>query len=57
MATKAEPSELQGHMTLMEHIAELRTRLVRSIIAVAIGAVIAWFLYDELLHFLLGPLR
>ena len=44
MATKAEPSELQGHMTLMEHIAELRTRLVRSVIAVAIGAVIAWFL-------------
>ena len=57
MATKADPSELQGHMTLMEHIAELRTRLVRSIIAVAIGAVIAWFLYDDLLHFLLGPLR
>ena len=57
MATKAEPSELQGHMTLMEHIAELRTRLVRSVIAVAIGAVIAWFLYDPLLHFLLGPLR
>jgi sec-independent protein translocase protein TatC len=57
MATEAEPSELQGHMTLMEHIAELRTRLLRAVIAVAVGAVIAWFLYDPLLHFLLGPLR
>ena len=57
MATKAEPTELHGHMTLWEHIGELRTRLVRSVIAIAIGAVIAWFLYEPLLHFLLGPLR
>ena len=44
-------------MTLMDHIGELRTRLFRAAIAVAIGAVVAWFLYHDILHFLLGPLR
>jgi len=46
-----------GHMTLMEHIAELRTRILRVIIALAIAAVIAWFLYQPILDLLLGPLR
>ncbi len=46
-----------GHMTLMEHIAELRTRIIRVIIAVAIAAVVAWFLYQPILDALLGPLR
>lgn len=44
-------------MTLMDHITELRTRLLRSVYAVAIGAVIAWFLYQPLLNFLVGPLK
>ena len=47
----------EGHMTLMDHIAELRTRLVRSCIAVACAAVVTWFLYNHILSFLLGPLR
>ncbi len=46
-----------GHMTLMEHIAELRTRIIRVIIAVAIAALVAWFLYQPILDLLLGPLR
>lgn len=44
-------------MTLMDHIGELRTRLMRSMYAIAIGAVIAWFLYEPLLNFLIGPLK
>lgn len=46
-----------GHMSLMDHLMELRTRLVRSVLAVAVGACIAWFLYQPLLDLLLGPLR
>ena len=47
----------QGQMTLMDHIAELRTRILRALYAVAIGAVIAWFLYQPILSFLIHPLR
>ncbi|HMJ78422.1 MAG TPA: twin-arginine translocase subunit TatC [Iamia sp.] len=46
-----------GHMTLMEHIAELRTRILRVIIALAIAAVVAWFLYQPILDVLRGPLQ
>jgi sec-independent protein translocase protein TatC len=44
-------------MTLMEHIAELRSRILKVIIAVAIAAVVAWFLYQPILNLLLGPLK
>jgi sec-independent protein translocase protein TatC len=63
MSAEAAPREAPtsgsetGHMTLMEHIAELRTRIIRVIIAVAIAAVVAWFLYQPILNLLLGPLR
>jgi sec-independent protein translocase protein TatC len=57
MATEAEPSQLQGHMTLMEHIAELRKRILRSLYAIAIGSTIAWFLYQPILEFLIDPLK
>jgi len=46
-----------GHMTLMEHIAELRTRIVRVVIAVAVASLVAWFLYQPILDLLLGPLQ
>jgi len=32
-------------MTLVEHLAELRSRLLLSIAAVAVGAVVVWFAY------------
>jgi sec-independent protein translocase protein TatC len=58
-ATSATPTTgtESGHMTLMEHIAELRTRIIRVVIAVALAAVVAWFLYQPILNVLLGPLR
>ncbi len=46
-----------GNMSLVEHIAELRTRLMRALYAVGIGAVVAWFLYQPIFDLLLGPLR
>jgi len=59
MATRSQQVQASpsGHMTLMDHLTELRTRLVRAALAVAIGSVIAWFLYQPLLNLLLGPLR
>ena len=57
MSTKTATPADQGQMSLMEHIAELRTRIVRSLLAVAVGATIAWLLYQPIFDLLLGPLR
>jgi sec-independent protein translocase protein TatC len=51
-----EPSDdEQGKMTLFEHLAELRKRLVICILAVAIGTVVAWFFYDHIVRFMTHP--
>jgi sec-independent protein translocase protein TatC len=42
-------------MTLMEHLLELRRRVIISCIAIAAAAVIAWFLYPVVFRFLLHP--
>jgi sec-independent protein translocase protein TatC len=47
----------EGRMTLWEHIAELRTRLMRSIGAVLLGALVGWFLYPYIFSFLTHPLH
>lgn len=46
-----------GRMTIWEHIAELRSRLIKCTVAVVIGMVIGFMLYPYLLDFLLEPLR
>lgn len=40
---------------LSEHLEELRTRLLRCIVYIVLGAVAAWFLYDWVYDFLTGP--
>jgi sec-independent protein translocase protein TatC len=52
---KAPPTH-DGRMSLMEHLVELRTRLIRMAIAVAIGSAIGWLIYFPVLEFLRGPL-
>ena len=42
-------------MTLVEHLEELRHRLVVCILAVAGGAVVGWFLYGPVLDLVLNP--
>ncbi len=42
-------------MTLTEHLAELRVRIIRSALAVAIGMVLIIAFYDQVLAFLLQP--
>ena len=44
-----------GHMTLMEHLTELRSRLVKSVVAIAVGGVACWIFYPFILDFLLEP--
>ena len=47
----------EGRMTLWEHIAEMRTRLIRAIVAIVVGAVIGWFLYPWVFSVLTSPLH
>lgn len=42
-------------MTLFEHLAELRHRLIITIAAIAAGTIIAWFFYDDAVRFMIHP--
>ncbi|MEY2401245.1 MAG: sec-independent protein translocase protein TatC [Ilumatobacteraceae bacterium] len=42
-------------MTLTEHLAELRTRIIRALLAVVIGVIVLLALYDQVLDFLRRP--
>ncbi len=41
----------------MAHLVELRNRLMKCAIAVAIGAVLGWYLFDPVFQFLTEPLK
>ncbi|MBI3688181.1 MAG: twin-arginine translocase subunit TatC [Actinobacteria bacterium] len=42
-------------MTLIEHLIELRNRLLKVALVVAIGTIVGWFLYEHLLTLLKHP--
>ena len=44
-------------MPLMEHLIELRTRLIKCAFAVAIGAVVGWLVYQPVLNVMMRPLE
>jgi sec-independent protein translocase protein TatC len=46
----------EGRMALREHLVELRKRVVRAGLAILLGSVAGWFLYDPVLEYLTAPL-
>jgi sec-independent protein translocase protein TatC len=46
-----------GHMTIWEHVAELRARLIRCAIALLVAGVVGFVLYPYLLELLEAPLN
>jgi sec-independent protein translocase protein TatC len=42
-------------MPLVEHLAELRQRIIVAAIAVGVGGIVAFVLYNRILDFLIGP--
>jgi len=54
-ARTSTTADAEGHMSLTEHLTELRKRVVISSIAVALGAIIAWIFFDPIFEFLLRP--
>ncbi len=55
-AAVTERAELPG-MTLMEHLEELRKRIVHSAGYLAVGFVACWFFRDRIVDFLQAPLN
>ena len=53
-----EPSERDddlASMTLVEHLAELRRRLVVSVLAVTVTAIVVFVVYDRILRWMIDP--
>ena len=42
-------------MTLTQHLAELRTRIIRSVLAIVVGIIVVLAAYDQVLEFLRQP--
>ena len=49
--------ELGGQMSFLEHLDELRKRLIRSIIFVAVAATFCWFVHRPIYNFLARPVQ
>src|SRR5216683_4606505 len=53
----AGEEELGGQMSFLEHLDELRTRLIRSMIFVFVAAMACWFVSDRIYNFLARPVQ
>jgi sec-independent protein translocase protein TatC len=52
---KPDPDD-EGRMTLIEHLRELRGRLLKSVIALIVAMIVAWQFYSVLFNLLQEPL-
>jgi sec-independent protein translocase protein TatC len=52
-----EGGRLGGQMSFLEHLDELRRRLIRSAIYVFVALVLCWFVSDRIYNFLSVPVR
>jgi sec-independent protein translocase protein TatC len=48
---------IAGEMSLWDHLTELRGRLVKCAIALAVTTIVAWMFYPQIFEFLIGPLE
>lgn len=55
MTDLGERTDSEARMTLIEHLTELRRRLVISFLAIAAGVVVGWMIYDWIIDLLLDP--
>ncbi len=46
-----------SQMSFLEHLEELRWRLIKSIITVLAGGVVSFLFIDEILQFLISPIK
>ncbi len=54
---EASEEDLGGQMSFLEHLDELRSRLIRSIVFVILAASLSWFVSDRIYSFLARPVQ
>jgi sec-independent protein translocase protein TatC len=54
---RPKEDELGGQMSFLEHLDELRIRLIRSIVFVFLAATLCWFVSDRIYAFLAVPVE
>jgi len=54
---RGKEEELGGQMSFLEHLDELRSRLIRSILFVFLAATVCWFVSDRIYAFLAVPVE
>jgi sec-independent protein translocase protein TatC len=52
---RRQPKNPDGRMPVLDHLRELRRRVIIIVLIIAIGAVIGWYLYNPILGFLKHP--
>ncbi len=45
----------EGEMTLIEHLTELRTRIIKSVAAIGIGGVVVFIFYNQIFDVIIEP--
>ena len=56
MSSKNQATPAASSMSLMAHLVELRNRLFKCFLMVALGALLGWFLFSPVLNILTRPL-
>ncbi len=54
-SSRQAPTDDDGRMSLMEHVRELRNRLVKIILAIIAGTIIGFAFFDPIWDFMTGP--
>ena len=54
---KTDENELGGQMSFLEHLDELRRRLVRCFVVVILATVGSWFVSEPIYNFLAAPIK
>src|SRR5262245_39251190 len=57
LSTSKNEEELGGQMSFLEHLDELRRRLIRSFIFVFLAATLSWFVSPQIYSFLEAPVK
>ena len=55
--SKNQEEELGGQMSFLDHLDELRRRLIRSIVFVFVATSVCWFFSDRIYNFLAVPVE